>query len=239
MNNKFTTYLLYAIGEIFLVVIGILIAVSIDDWNTESKQRSSLNEYLVTLEEEYQVNKLKLDAVRKINTRNIELAQELLGFLGIADPEISKDDLGYLVMSVINAEVQYRPTSTAIDELETSGKLELLKSISLKKGLVGWSSEMTKIQFQERDEVSHFRMKLIDIAMVTINMRNATYEYKDNYFNISESKLNTSSYAILQSLEFENSLVGFIASSGFLEDRYARLDKQIEEIIQELKKELN
>ena len=32
-KNKFTTYLLYAVGEIFLVVIGILIAVSINNWN--------------------------------------------------------------------------------------------------------------------------------------------------------------------------------------------------------------
>ena len=32
-KNKFTTYLLYGVGEIVLVVIGILIAVQIDDWN--------------------------------------------------------------------------------------------------------------------------------------------------------------------------------------------------------------
>jgi len=37
-KNKVTTYLLYAIGEIILVVVGILIAVSIDDWNSEQKQ---------------------------------------------------------------------------------------------------------------------------------------------------------------------------------------------------------
>ncbi len=39
MKNRVTTYLLYAIGEIFLVVIGILIAVSIDNWNEEKKER--------------------------------------------------------------------------------------------------------------------------------------------------------------------------------------------------------
>ena len=32
-KNRFTTYLLYAIGEIVLVVIGILIAVSLNNWN--------------------------------------------------------------------------------------------------------------------------------------------------------------------------------------------------------------
>jgi hypothetical protein len=36
-KNKVTTYILYAIGEIVLVVIGILIAVSINNWNTQTK----------------------------------------------------------------------------------------------------------------------------------------------------------------------------------------------------------
>jgi hypothetical protein len=45
-ENKFSKYLIYAIGEIVLVVIGILIALSINNWNehkkTESKIRTSL-----------------------------------------------------------------------------------------------------------------------------------------------------------------------------------------------------
>jgi mRNA-degrading endonuclease HigB of HigAB toxin-antitoxin module len=47
-ENKVTTYVLYAVGEIFLVVIGILIAVSIDDWN-ENKKLETLE--LNTLQE--------------------------------------------------------------------------------------------------------------------------------------------------------------------------------------------
>jgi hypothetical protein len=39
-SNKVMTYLLYAIGEIFLVVVGILIAVNIDDWNEDKKMES-------------------------------------------------------------------------------------------------------------------------------------------------------------------------------------------------------
>ncbi|MBC6365645.1 DUF6090 family protein [Algoriphagus sp. AK58] len=38
-ENRFSRYLLYAIGEIFLVVIGILIALQINNWNEEKKAR--------------------------------------------------------------------------------------------------------------------------------------------------------------------------------------------------------
>ena len=36
-------YLKYAIGEIFLVVIGILVAVSLNNWNEERKSKKRLN----------------------------------------------------------------------------------------------------------------------------------------------------------------------------------------------------
>ena len=36
-QNKISKYLLYAIGEIVLVVIGILIALSINNWNEDRK----------------------------------------------------------------------------------------------------------------------------------------------------------------------------------------------------------
>ena len=40
-ENKFSKYLLYAIGEIVLVVIGILIALQINNWNEYQKERKS------------------------------------------------------------------------------------------------------------------------------------------------------------------------------------------------------
>ncbi len=39
MENKTTKYLLYAFGEILLVVIGILIALQVNNWNEGRKQR--------------------------------------------------------------------------------------------------------------------------------------------------------------------------------------------------------
>ena len=38
-ENKFSKYLLYAIGKIILVVIGILIALQINNWNDLNKKR--------------------------------------------------------------------------------------------------------------------------------------------------------------------------------------------------------
>ena len=45
-ENKFSKYLIYAIGEIILVVIGILIAVQINNWNTNRNEITRLNSVL-------------------------------------------------------------------------------------------------------------------------------------------------------------------------------------------------
>ena len=57
-ENKLTTYLLYAVGEIFLVVVGILIALSLDNWNDNIQKRALEKNYLkeirVSLEQDVQ-----------------------------------------------------------------------------------------------------------------------------------------------------------------------------------------
>ena len=40
-NKKFSNYLIYAVGEIFLIVMGILIALQIDNWNNEKADRQN------------------------------------------------------------------------------------------------------------------------------------------------------------------------------------------------------
>ncbi len=55
-EGRLSTYLLYAIGEIFLVVIGILIALQINNWNEARKAAANeaylLNEILLNLKED-------------------------------------------------------------------------------------------------------------------------------------------------------------------------------------------
>ena len=48
-ENKFSKYLVYAIGEIILVVIGILIALQINTWNEEQKLSRQEALYLTRL----------------------------------------------------------------------------------------------------------------------------------------------------------------------------------------------
>jgi len=55
-KNKTGKYLKYAIGEIVLVVIGILIALQINTWNEERKNNSKEQQILSQLKDEYDAN---------------------------------------------------------------------------------------------------------------------------------------------------------------------------------------
>ena len=51
-QNKTAKYIKYAIGEIILVVIGILIAVQINNWNTDRLEKIEVANFLEQIETE-------------------------------------------------------------------------------------------------------------------------------------------------------------------------------------------
>ncbi|MET6990807.1 DUF6090 family protein [Sediminicola arcticus] len=64
-ENKFSKYLLYAIGEIILVVIGILIALSINNWNENKKSENQLNNIYNEVESNLKSDLSNIDYVIK------------------------------------------------------------------------------------------------------------------------------------------------------------------------------
>ena len=67
-ENKFSKYLLYAMGEIILVVIGILIALQLNTLNQNRQDRIQEQQILVQLLNEYENNLVQLN--QKISIRN-------------------------------------------------------------------------------------------------------------------------------------------------------------------------
>ncbi|WP_299519193.1 DUF6090 family protein [Winogradskyella sp.] len=63
MENKTATYLKYAIGEIILVIIGILIALQINNWNDRIKAKEAQVQILKSIKKEIQVNKNQIKNV--------------------------------------------------------------------------------------------------------------------------------------------------------------------------------
>ncbi len=62
-ENRALKYLKYALGEVVLVVIGILIALSINNWNTNRKQEQNLTNIFSLIIEDIENDTLKINAI--------------------------------------------------------------------------------------------------------------------------------------------------------------------------------
>ena len=65
-QNRFTKYLVYATGEIVLVVIGILIALQINNWNEERKRKENSQ---ATIEQIYNGLELETQQLNDLDWR--------------------------------------------------------------------------------------------------------------------------------------------------------------------------
>ena len=99
-ENKFSKYFLYAVGEIVLVVIGILIALQINDWKQISEDSTEELKLLSAFQEEFSQNK---ENVIKIKTHYSEITKtnkHLMELIGKNPSHINKLNLdeGQLVV---------------------------------------------------------------------------------------------------------------------------------------------
>jgi len=106
-EKKRRKYLKYAIGEIFLVVIGILIALQINNWNEERKLRKIEKTLLTNIQEDILLDTLDLDYNIKAHERMLKQENLLLNLMlskntGIADSINYEDALGYPLVSIIH-----------------------------------------------------------------------------------------------------------------------------------------
>ena len=69
-ENKASKYMLYAIGEIVLVVIGILIAVQINSWHSKIKEDKLKAVYIKNLINDFTKDTIQLNARIKDNEEN-------------------------------------------------------------------------------------------------------------------------------------------------------------------------
>ncbi|MFT7548450.1 MAG: hypothetical protein ACI9VI_002295 [Candidatus Azotimanducaceae bacterium] len=77
MENKTGKYFKYAIGEIVLVVIGILIALQINNWNESRKRSTTEKEFITSLKKDLKQDKAFIEIVINLNEPRIE-AYEIL-----------------------------------------------------------------------------------------------------------------------------------------------------------------
>ncbi|MFT7036546.1 MAG: hypothetical protein ACJA2S_005078, partial [Cyclobacteriaceae bacterium] len=80
-ENKFSKYLVYAIGEIILVVIGIIIALQLNEWNDNRKDKKLEKEYYCRLLDDVNLDKEQIQNLRHLAEERLVASNESVRLL--------------------------------------------------------------------------------------------------------------------------------------------------------------
>jgi hypothetical protein len=94
MNDSKRKYLAYAIGELILVVVGILIALQIDNWNDERKDEEALQYYLESIARNMAEDLVALDTLESMRFEVRTTAENMSLMLG--QDRFTAEELAYL-----------------------------------------------------------------------------------------------------------------------------------------------
>jgi hypothetical protein len=129
MENKTKTYFKYAIGEIVLVVIGILIALSINNWNEASKNEREQIVFLNNLKNDLKNDLIQLDQILKFQKEKLNKVNELKDqLLSIKDFE----KIEQLLVNLTFLNDTYFPNTGSYTTTVSSGKIASLNPSSLR-----------------------------------------------------------------------------------------------------------
>jgi len=133
-EGKTSNYIKYAIGEIALVMIGILLALQVNNWNEDYKNSKKERGYLINLQQDLSSDSLwlsllnqKLDLAVKSKKKFVKILEE---------QNTANDSLIVYVNNQIDLLLDFVPNSSTFDELKNSNGLNLISNPQLKRQIV-------------------------------------------------------------------------------------------------------
>ncbi|GAB5409430.1 MAG: hypothetical protein BalsKO_17950 [Balneolaceae bacterium] len=153
-ENRFNKYLAYAFGEIVLVVIGILIALQINNWNETRIQKQELNELLGSVANGIKSDIRTLNLMISARQSSKERADSLYS-LYVTDrlTDVSIEQKVYTSISFTNLrnEIFFKPNLAAFESLNNSLYYSKIQGTDLETLLTAYYSTVEQIQVSEND----------------------------------------------------------------------------------------
>lgn len=231
MENRFSKYLIYAVGEIVLVVIGILIALQINTWYQKRINAREEQRIFQDLVEELEYNKFLLNNGISKMGEVVGAAERMLTAINNNGNTFSEEEFNQDIDKLNWVWVSGRPT-TLFDVLSASGDFKLISSPRLRKKLADLKrNQESLIKFEEiqnrfvDNQLRPFLNQHVDRTKVRSHLKSAdlvTTRYP-SVFPPNNGKL-------LLNREFANLLTDLIFFTKRIESNYIRIDSDINQI---------
>ena len=241
-------YFKYAIGEILLVVIGILIALQINNWNEQVKETKIEQTFLKRLQNDLNENILNWENQIDFQNRRNTGVKEFIRF-GL----LKNKDSFPIIFPHFNTVLRWDDMTfnqVTFNEMQSSGKLDIISNDSIKIKLLQLDQQYQKvfkrnesIKSAHEEYISTPSNKILDYLDYIV-LDNAFEELHPKEFNIEEIRAFEDSVThnfmnLIKDNSFMNSLVGSTYSHnlvvGEMEDAQNRAKELLNLIELELK----
>lgn len=209
MENKTGKYFKYAIGEIFLVMIGILLALQVNTWNEARKDRNREQAILYSLKQDFTTNISNVNDAFNTFSEAYESSVVLLEIVKDNAP-INSKEVEQLLDDIINKTKSLDIITGSLDELFNTGTFNLILDEELRKQLSYWSFFVTDTE----DDIVIYRNYLFDFFIPSLTKKSLLRNMEDPEFfenDLGLSKMSKSNFKLnystsLRTIEFENEL---------------------------------
>ena len=201
-ENKFSKYILYAIGEIFLVVIGILIALQINNLNQSKQDQSQLKASL-----EFVKQNLNED-IRNLNNQ-IEYNERIKKAIDISFRIISlPEDKNFSIDQIgdIAKERHFYAVKTAFKSMETGAHFKWINDQNLIEAIYLYYADTDELS-KFVDYNNHFAREKIE-KFVYDEWELGTFFSDLNPYDDNRIPRINNTKVIKESIVFENLLLG-------------------------------
>ena len=203
-ENKTGRYFKYAIGEIVLVMIGILLALQVNTWNQNRQLQKEEVQIMKSLHKEFSKNLVKFDNAYKFHNNR---KQGIETIMSIEARELSTDSLRLLLRSV-NNNYTFNPFQGNYNSIISSGKIELISNDLLKERISSLQDLIIDYQEEENMAFNFATRGLHPIFLTNAIFDNYSY-YKGNAeISISElSRIKEKFIRLIESNEYESAVI--------------------------------
>ena len=232
-------YMKYAIGEILLVMIGILLALQVNNWNENRNKEKLEIQFLNRLVEDLTIDTAYYNYRSERSMSVVNKHRELIQLM--YQTQESVEDVKDIYRRIRWATEDLTIQNSGFTELTNSGNLNIINNQELKNAIIYYYRECEKTArgIAEFDEVS--TRHLIHLGQVTPNhvKFNSNHEdiFKDLPVYIEDwDYFNDPSSVKFQTLTFALSIYK-LKHAGYLDD-YEKLKNMSSQLIKDIHKEL-
>ena len=227
-------YLKYAIGEIILVMIGILLALQVNNWNNGRLETSKEQLLLKNLQSDFKTNLAELEYTVNTSTEAYVACVKLLDIIKDDSP-INPSEIESLLDDMINKIYSLDLISGSIDEIINTGSLSIIRDAELRKQLSNWNYYIDDTD----DDIKIYMDYLFGILIPSLTEKailrntNIPSDYLDNLEvpKISKSGFKIDYNKTIRTLEFENQIFNNALNYMYAINSYKVVESYLQETL--------